>query len=142
MTTSQAARPYRLPITEGLGVPHADAEGITEDLIGAVVVEFYRRARRDEQLGPVFETHVESWDEHLARMTDFWSAALLRSGRYAGRPVERHRTIVGLAASHFDRWITLFEETVRDLCPPRGAEAFLVRALRMREGMTRVLGLA
>ena len=34
---------------------------------------------------------------HLARMTDFWSAALLRTGRYSGRPVERHRSIEGSA---------------------------------------------
>ena len=141
MSASQAVHPYGLPITEGLGVPHADAEGITEEVIRAVVVEFYRRARRDDQLGPVFEMHVHSWDEHLARMTDFWSAALLRTGRYSGRPVERHREIDGLSAGHFDRWVELFEDTVSDLCPPREAEAFLVRARRMREGMTKVLGL-
>ena len=59
---SPPPRPYGLPVTEGVGVPHADAEGITEDLIRAVVAEFYRRARRDDRLGPVFETHVEDWD--------------------------------------------------------------------------------
>jgi hemoglobin len=128
-------------MTEGAGVPHADAEGVSEDQIRAVVDEFYRRARRDERLGPVFEAHVGAWDVHLARMTDFWSAALLRTGRYSGRPVERHREIDGLSAGHFDRWVELFEDTVRDLCLPREAEAFLVRARRMREGMTKVLGL-
>ena len=101
------------------GVPHADAEGITEELIRDVVVEFYRRARRDDRLGPVFEPHVHEWDAHLGRMTDFWSAALLRTGRYSGRPVERHRAIAGLAVGHFDRWVELFEATVRDLCPAR-----------------------
>ena len=78
---------------------------------------------------------------HLARMTDFWSAALLRSGRYSGRPVERHRAIDRLSAGHFDRWIELFEATVCELCPARQADAFLVRARLMREGMIRVLGL-
>src|SRR4051794_41374437 len=107
MSPSYSTRSYGLAVTEDIGVPHADTEGITEDQIRAVVVEFYRRARRDEQLGPVFEKHVEEWDGHLARMTDFWSAALLRSGRYSGRPVERHRTIPGLGLGHFDRWIEL-----------------------------------
>ena len=74
-------------------------------------------------------------------MTDFWSAALLRTGRYSGRPVEQHRAIDGLSRGHFDRWIELFEATVRDLCPAREAEAFLVRARRMRDAMTKVLGL-
>ncbi len=106
-----------------------------------MVAEFYRRARRDDRLGPVFEAHVHEWEAHLARMNDFWSAALLRTGRYSGRPVEQHRAIGSLTAGHFDRWVALFEETVRDLCPPRQAEAFLVRARRMRDGMIMVLGL-
>jgi hemoglobin len=134
-------RRYGLPLAERPTLPDADAEGITEELIRDVVVEFYRRARRDEQLGPVFEAHVDDWDTHLARMTDFWSAALLRTGRYAGRPVERHRLLGGLKAGHFDRWIELFQDTVRDLCPPGQSEAFLIRAQRMRDGMTMVLGL-
>jgi hemoglobin len=129
-------------VTELAGVPHEDAVGITEDLIRDVVEEFYRRARRNERLGPVFETHIDEWEAHLSRMTDFWSAALLRSGRYSGRPVEQHRLIDGLSNEHFCQWIELFEATVRDLCPPQQAEAFLVRAGRMRDGMTRVLGLS
>lgn len=133
-------RRYGLPMTEGAGVPHADAAGITEDLIRAVVDEFYRRARRDARLGPVFEGHVASWDEHLARMADFWSSALLRTGRYAGNPLARHRAVGGLEPGHFDRWVGLFEDTVRDLCPPPQADAFLVRARRMRDAMTRALG--
>jgi hemoglobin len=141
MAGSPSPRPYGLPVTEGVDVPHSDAEGITEELIRDVVVEFYRRARQDGRLGPVFERHVEEWDDHLARMTDFWSAALLRTGRYSGRPVERHRVISGLSHGHFDRWVELFQATVRDLCPARQAEAFLVRARRMRDGMTKVLGL-
>jgi hemoglobin len=136
-----APRRYGLALSERPALPDADAAGITEDLIRDVVMEFYRRARRDGQLGPVFEAHVREWDAHLARMTDFWSAALLRTGRYSGRPVEQHRPIGGLTAGHFDRWIELVEETVRDLCPPGQAGAFLVRARRMRDGMTMVLGL-
>ena len=141
MSPSYSTRSYGLAVTEDIGIPHADAEGITEDLIHAVVIEFYRRARRDDRLGPVFEAHVHEWETHLARMTDFWSAALLRTGRYSGRPVEQHRSIDGLSDGHFGRWVELFEATVRDLCSPRHAEAFLVRARRMREGMTKVLRL-
>ena len=56
---------YGLGVTEYVGIPHADAEGITEDGIRAVVKEFYRRARRDDRLGPVFEAHIEEWETHL-----------------------------------------------------------------------------
>lgn len=119
----------------------ARAEDIDEILIRAVVSEFYRRALRDAELGPVFELHVGHWEEHLSRMTDFWSAVLLRTGRYAGRPIERHYAIDGLSLAHFDRWLELFEATVGDLCTPSQADAFRVRARAMREGMTRALGL-
>jgi hemoglobin len=136
-----APRRYGLPLSERPGLPDADSEGITEDLIRDVVLEFYRRARRDARIGPVFEAHVDDWDVHLARMNDFWSAALLKTGRYSGRPAEQHRLIGDLAVGHFHRWIELFEQTVRDLCPSRQAEAFLVRARRMRDGLIMVLGL-
>ena len=106
-----------------------------------MVLEFYQRARLDQKLGPVFDRHVDDWDAHLARMTDFWAAALLRSGRYSGRPVERHRGIEELSGAHFRRWIELFEATTRDICTPRQADAFINRARRMREGMTKVLRL-
>lgn len=134
-------RLYGRTAAESIGVPHPDAVGITEEIIRTVVNEFYVRARRDQRLGPVFEAHVADWDAHLQKMTDFWSAALLRTGRYSGRPVERHRPIGGLDAGHFHRWIELFEETVRALCEPRHAEAFRSRALLMRDGMIKVLGL-
>ena len=138
---STLVRRYGLPVTEGASIPHPDAEGITEEVIHNVVVEFYRKAREDELLGPVFEAHIHEWETHLARMIDFWSAALLRTGRYSGRPVERHRAIDRLRADHFGRWIELFESTVRELCPTRQADAFMVRARLMRQGMTRVLGM-
>ncbi|HEU5117742.1 MAG TPA: group III truncated hemoglobin [Isosphaeraceae bacterium] len=132
-------RSYKLPIRTYTSLPNDDAQGVTEELIGSVVVEFYSRVRLDAELGPVFDTHIADWPEHLDRMVDFWSAALLKSGRYTGNPVESHRRVESLSAGHFDRWITLFEQTVRDVCPLREAEAFLLRALRMREGLMKAL---
>lgn len=140
MPTTYGSGSTGLRVTAYAGVPTDDALGLTEDGIRAVVEEFYRRARGDDLLGPVFEAHVASWEAHLTRMTDFWSAALLRTGRYSGRPIEAHRAIEGLGPHHFDRWLALFEETVHDLHTPREAEAYLSRARLMREGMVKVLG--
>jgi hemoglobin len=128
-----------LPVTEPIGTPHADAEGISEAHIRDVVDEFYRRVLLDDRIGPIFDALIRDWDEHLARMADFWSAALLRTGRYSGNPLERHRALGGLEAGHFGRWLDLFEATAHDLCPPGHAEAFIVRARRMRAAMTKIL---
>lgn len=131
----------RIPLTEGEGEPGRDVAGLTDRHIREVVDEFYRRVRLDGMLGPVFERHVHDWDAHLARLTDFWSSALLHTGRFSGRPVESHRVIEGLSGEDFDRWLQLFESTVRDVCTQEHAGAFLVRAQRMRAGMTRALDL-
>ena len=65
---------YGVPIRSCVTLPNDDAQGVSEKMIRAVVVEFYRRARRDAQLGPIFDAHIADWTEHLDRMTDFWSA--------------------------------------------------------------------
>jgi hemoglobin len=73
-------------------------------------------------------------------MADFWSSALLRTGRYSGHPVEEHRKISELADGHFDRWIALFEDTANALCPPVAAAHFIERARRIADSLE--LGIA
>jgi hemoglobin len=48
-----------------------DRTGIDEAMIARLVHGFYDRARHDPLLGPVFESKVQDWDAHLARMCDF-----------------------------------------------------------------------
>jgi len=64
-------------------------------------------------------------------MCDFWSATLLRTGRYDGRPLPPHLAIPELTDEHFRRWLLLFRETVMRLCPPEVARLFMDRALRI-----------
>ena len=113
------------------GTPLPDV--LDEAMIHAVVHGFYDRIRADELLGPVFNNAIaaEQWPRHLAKMCDFWSSMLLRTGRYAGRPLPPHLAIPGLAEEHFRRWLTLFQATVRALCPPDVASIFMDRALRI-----------
>jgi hemoglobin len=64
-------------------------------------------------------------------MCDFWSATLLRTGRYEGRPLPPHLALPGLGEEHFRRWLTLFAATVQALCPPDVAALFMDRAMRI-----------
>jgi hemoglobin len=111
------------------GVAHPD---LREPMVGLLVATFYDRARRDDLIGPVFEAAVEDWDEHIAKITDFWSSVMLRTGRYSGHPMRPH-LILPLTGAHFDRWLDLFEATARETCPPEIAEAFIVRARRIAD---------
>lgn len=113
--------------------------GIDEAMIHRLVHGFYDRVRQDEMLGPIFDARIENWDHHLERMCAFWSAVALMSGRYEGQPMRKHLPLP-VDGRHFDRWLALFEETAKALCPPPAAALFLDRAQRIAQSLE--LGIA
>jgi hemoglobin len=104
--------------------------GITEAMIERLVRSFYDKVREDEMLGPIFEARITDWEPHLAQMCAFWSSVALMSGRYHGAPMPKHLPLP-VDATHFDRWLALFEATAREVCPPAAREHFLDRARRI-----------
>jgi hemoglobin len=124
--------------------PHPKAPGlqvaIDEAMIGDLVQAFYGRVRADERLGPIFAAAVHDWDEHLAKLCDFWSSVVLMTGRYKGTPMVTHAALPGLAGMHFDHWLDLFRATARDRCPPAAAALFIDRAERIAQSLE--LGIA
>ena len=108
--------------------------GIDETMIERLVRAFYVRVRRDALLGPVFEERISDWEPHLEKMFAFWSSLTLMSGRYHGQPMAKH-IVLEVDAQHFDRWLALFEQTARDVCPPEAAERFIERAHRVAESL-------
>jgi len=116
------------------------AAGVDETMIRALVETFYARVRADPFIGPVFETAVADWDEHLARLSDFWSSVLLASGRYKGQPMAVHARLGGLGADHFARWLELFSETASEVWPGPAADLAIAKARQIGESLQ--LGLA
>lgn len=109
--------------------PHPD---LTEARIRLLVQTFYARARADDLIGPIFNAAVADWDHHIDQISDFWSSMMLRTGRYNGRPMRPHLRLP-LQGAHFDRWLALFETTVRELFTADIAGAFLIRAQRIAD---------
>lgn len=109
--------------------------GVTEEMIGEVVDTFYARVRRDEVLGPIFNRVVDDWPEHLAKLKDFWSSVLLMTGRFKGQPMAVHAAIPDIGRAHFERWLSLFGETVTELCPPPAAGLFREKAAMIAESL-------
>lgn len=79
-----------------------------EDII-LLVNSFYDKVKQDDLLGPLF-THVD-WPHHLPVMYNFWSSMLLDEQSYQGNPFQKH-VALAISASHFDRWLELFHQTV------------------------------
>lgn len=117
----------------------AERTGIDETMIKVLVDSFYERVRNDAILGPIFDARISDWGTHLARMRAFWSSVALMTGRYHGRPMEKHLPLP-VDARHFDRWLAVFEETALEICPQPAAEHFIVRARRIAESLE--LGIA
>ena len=104
-------------------------DAITEDLIHKLVHGFYARIRKDEVLGPIFARVIgENWDQHLAKMCDFWSSVMRMTGRYKGNPMVAHMRLKTVRPEHFERWLTLFHEAAAEICAPQLAALFVSRA--------------
>ena len=113
--------------------------GITEAMIERLVHGFYAKVRSDAVLAPVFEARIQDWEPHLARMCAFWSSVVLMTGRYQGTPMAKHAPLP-VDAGHFDRWLSLFETTAQELCPPQAATHFVELARRIAASLE--LGIA
>lgn len=117
------------PNSPALRVGPGAAVGVTETMIHDVVHGFYDKVRSDPALGPIFNRVIgDGWDEHLAKMCDFWSSVLLMSGRFSGSPMAAHIRVGDIRPTHFARWLHLFHQTVEQLCPPEAAALFVARA--------------
>src|SRR5690349_23201571 len=103
-------------MTEPDKQPETENTLLDERLIDKLLRAFYARVRVDPLIGPIFNARIQDWEHHLVRIADFWSAVMLRTGRYQGQPMRLHLPLP-IDATHFDRWLELFEATARELCP-------------------------
>ena len=107
----------------------------TETEVATLVHTFYAHVRQDEVLGPIFDSHVDNWDQHLAKLVDFWSALLRRTGRFAGAPMPKHAALPGLTAELFQRWLTLFQENAADQSNQAMAQHACTMAMRIAQSL-------
>src|SRR5581483_5172391 len=88
----------------------------TADEIAEMVRRFYADVAQDDLIGPMFNDVAKvDWSEHLAKLTSFWCRALLGISGYSGNPFRAHQLIHhqrAFTAAHFERWLTLFHETL------------------------------
>lgn len=84
--------------------------------IGEMVRRFYADVAMDDLLGPMFNDVAQvDWSEHLPKLTAFWCRALLGQPGYSGNPFRAHAEVHQrrpFTAGHFERWLSLFHETL------------------------------
>ncbi len=110
------------------------------DDIRLLVDTFYERVKRDEILAPVFNDKINDWPLHLDKMYRFWQSILLSEPTYSGAPFPKHATLP-IDQDHFERWLSLFSETVDKLFSGKKAQEAKYRASRIAEVFQYKLGL-
>lgn len=109
---------------------------LDEALLPPLVDRFYARVREDELIGPIFKDTIRDWDEHLVRLTDFWSSVMLASGRYKGNPMVAHlKHVAQLTGPMFDRWLEIWRQTTSEMLPPQAAAGMQDKANRIAESL-------
>ncbi len=100
--------------------------------IKCLVDKFYEQVVKDSLLGPIFNDVAKvDWDTHLPKMYNFWESILLGSSQYEGNPMEKHIQLsqkTPLSPAHFNRWLTLFYETVENNFEGEKAREAKIRA--------------
>lgn len=115
-------------------MPHACH--LDEPTLRALIDHFYDHVRGDAELGPVFESAVADWPDHLARLTRFWSSVMLTSGLYKGNPVAAHlRHADEMTPQQFERWLEIWRASTAELLEPSLALAMQAKAERIAESL-------
>jgi hemoglobin len=101
--------------------------------IELLINSFYDKVRKDPMIGYIFEDVAKvDWERHLPVMYSFWDSVLFMKGGYGGNPMVVHQSLHlrhPLTKEHFDRWYSIFRETVKNHFEGEVAERALQRAL-------------
>ncbi len=116
-------------------------EQIGRDQVAVVVHDFYGRLQAEDMMR-LFFVGMGDFTEHEALIADFWWTAM---GGKLGQPrafdiLARHRAL-GVTAEALQRWLQLFEATLREHLPPELAQRWLQLALGIADVMRRRLQL-
>lgn len=107
---------------------------ITEiEQVKHLVDTFYGKIRNDDMLKDIFDEVIQDrWPEHLEKMYSFWQTVLLGERTYEGRPFISHMNLP-VGEEHFDRWLSLWSETLQENFHGQAVERAWWQANRMAE---------
>lgn len=108
-----------------------------------LVRRFYGRVFDDDVLAePFIELRAKGLESHLPVMCDFWETVLFRAGLYHGNAMVVHRQLDDrhpLCATHFVRWLQLWNATVDEMYQGPVAQRAKIQAARIAKSIHRRL---
>lgn len=108
-----------------------DIENLND--IKKLVDVFYGKVRKDDLIGPIFNDRIQNhWAEHLSKLYSFWQSVLLGEQTYTGFAFPPHAELP-INKEHFDRWLSLFTQTVDNLFVGATADEAKSRAYKIAD---------
>lgn len=108
--------------------------------IDHLVRAFYKKATADPVIGKFFTEVVQiNWELHIPVIVNFWSTALLGEGDYRGNVMDAHiklHKIEPMKKEHFDRWVSLWQQTIEEMFVGSKAEEAKQRGSSIAQIMT------
>jgi len=107
-----------------------------EDLEKLVRI-FYDKVRKDEEIGPIFNSIITDWEPHLQKITDFWEQHVFGVQKYKGNPIEAHnkvddQTNHNVTAHNFGTWLFYWMQTLDELFDGPNKEVLKFKARKMQ----------
>ena len=100
------------------------------DGILKLIHPFYADVRQHALLGPIFNSHIQDWDAHLKKITEFWALQAGGESTYRGGFAGAHMGL-GMQREHFEQWLGLWEFNNARSLAPREAEEMNALAHRL-----------
>jgi hemoglobin len=91
---------------------------ITPKNLNTFVIAFYKRILEDKELSPFFikilgsDIKNDKWQNHIKRLTAFWSAMLIKEEAYYGSPFSPHAKMKELKRESFEKWLVVLDEVL------------------------------
>jgi hemoglobin len=104
--------------------------------INKLVLSFYAKIRKNDEIGFFFNNSIKDWDTHLEKLTDFWESNLFFTGSFRGNPAVAHVKVDkennhSISQYHFGIWLNLWFQTIDELYEGEMAERLKHNARKM-----------
>ena len=105
--------------------------------VSKLVNAFYDKVRIDEELGPIFNSAVDNWSQHIDKLTDFWEMNLFGGKIYEGNPIAAHNHADAVSGGSitpflFGTWLNLWFATIDEHFIGENTQILKRRARKMQ----------
>lgn len=116
------------------------------DDLDFLIRRFYEKALSDPEIG-FFFTEIAEVDltVHISKIVSFWEMQLFRTGSFNGNPYRTHKLLdmkSTMEPHHFQRWLTLFHQTIDEHFVGERAEILKHNAKSIATRMSHALSAA